>query len=430
MSVKRFIGKDAHSAMQQVRKEFGSEAIIIANRESSAGVEIVAADSFDELLDPSVIEDSAAIADSKDSSILVTEELTDASPPATATKIVGKTAGKKKNTINAPVTPPASAAPANGNSKSSDVQQEINELRNMLEGMARAGSMSTTKSGAHLGLSGKLLAAGFGPELVRGIMDTIGSIKKADTALRKTTSILEKQLPLRSVDFLSEGGIVFFHGPAGAGKTTVLCKLAAQFLAQESASKLALIDANSNTIGQNGLLQSVGTLLGVPVNSVHSEAELNNAIRQLRRKHLILVDTGALDTAALSNPEELTGIALKNKKTEHCLVLPANLQASALDHVLGCLSESLIQSAILTRVDETTQLGIALDSLIRSSMKLCYWSESGKLHTSLCPANATELVARTLKAQNVAPRTIINKMPAANNSRTISEESLSSIPFG
>jgi len=422
MSVKRFIGKDAHSAMQQVRKEFGSEAIIIANRETNAGVEIVAADSFDQLLDPSVIEDSINSAEKTDSTILINDELTENNPPAPPGK-------KAKPAAKKPVKSPPVASSA-ANDESAVVQQEINELRNMLEGLARAGSISTGKNGAHIGLSGKLLAAGFGAELVRNIMDTLGSVKKADTALQKTTALLEKQLPLRSVDFLTEGGVVFFHGPAGAGKTTVLCKLAAQFLAQESASKIALIDADSNTIGNHGLLRSVGELLGVPVNAVHSGDELANALRQLRRKHLILVDTGSLNADTLATPESLPGMSLKSKKTEHCLVVPANLQTSVLDHLFGSLSESPVQTAILTRIDETVQPGMALDSLMRSSMQLCHWSDSGKLHSPLHPANATEIIARTLKAQNVAPRTIINKMPTGNTSRPISEESLSSIPFG
>ena len=434
MSVKRFISKDAHSAMQQVRKEFGDDAVIVANRETAEGVEIIAANSFDDLLDPDTIED--AVAETEDS----VEEAPDDDTPAEKPKTKAPKAGRKKTTVAkgapSPTAKPAAAKPAvtaaaPTAAANTEFQREIVELRSMLEGLARSGSISTTKNASQIGLSGRLMAAGFGAELVRDLMESVSAIKKPDNAWRKITSILEKQIPVDSTDFIADGGIVFFHGPAGAGKTTALCKVASQFLARESASKLALINCDTRAIGNSGLLPAVGSLLGVPIHNATTEADLTHATRQLRRKHLILIDTNALTLESARSPEQLTGIKHSSKRTKHCLVLPANLQASALDGILGCLSESLVQSLILSKTDESTQLGIAIDSLLRSSMKLAFLCDSPRLHDPLHPADTADLIARTLNTQNIVLPTIINKMPGqSNNGSTISEDSLSSIPFG
>lgn len=440
MSVKRFIGEDAHSAMQQVRKAFGDDAVIVANREVASGVEILAANSFDDLLDPDKVEDAVPIDESSqdEPADIEAADPTTGNPDAAIKKAAKQPAtsgGKKRQ-------PAKSDKPATARktrevvasspvASSNEFQKEILELRSIIEGLARSGSVTTTKNISQIGLSGRLLSAGLGTERVRDLMEAVSSIKKTENAWKKITGILEKQLPLQPLDICAEGGIFFFHGPAGAGKTTALCKIAAQYLARESAAKLAIINCDTQLIGNSGLLPAVGSLLGVPIHNVSNETDLSHSIRQLRRKHLILIDTSALTSESMQYPDELTGARHSSRRAKHCLVLPAHLQGSAIDGIFSSLSESVIQSLILTRVDETPQLGISIDCLLRSSMKLTLLSDSPSLHDPLRAVNASNLIEETFKAQNVVLPTIINKMPG--NSKTggaISEDSLSTIPFG
>jgi len=444
MSVKRFFAADAHAAMKAVRNAFGDDAIIVANRETADGVEILATDSFDDLLDAKNIETAAENldsdtpgADNKASNATSAGTQTTVYEPAAKPQkpaAKSKRAPRKKPAAAKaalPVEPETDTTAAPQNVSSNDMKREILELRSMLEGMAHSNSIATTKNVSQLGISGKLLAAGFSADLVRDLMDKIASIKKPDQAVKKVQSLLEKQIPVQRTDYISDGGVVYFHGLAGAGKSTALCKLAAQFLAQESSSKLALINHQTNSIGNSDLLTSVGTLLGVPVHHTDNDADLSHAIRQLRRKHLILIDTDALDLQSLRSPETLTGFNHKGRRLEHCLVLPANLQSSVMDHTLSCLSQSPVESLILSRMDNTLQYGIALDSLIKSTMKLSYWSDSPKIHQPLCAVKPALLIGHILKTQNPAPPTIINKMPDNTmGSSAITEDSLSSIPFG
>ena len=54
MKIKRFLAKDMRSALEQVKKELGADAVIMSNKKVSGGVEIVAAvDGDDDAVLPS-----------------------------------------------------------------------------------------------------------------------------------------------------------------------------------------------------------------------------------------------------------------------------------------------------------------------------------------------------------------------------------------
>ena len=50
MRIKRFIAPDIRSALRMVRDEQGAEAVILSNRTTADGIEIVAATDYDEAL--------------------------------------------------------------------------------------------------------------------------------------------------------------------------------------------------------------------------------------------------------------------------------------------------------------------------------------------------------------------------------------------
>ena len=49
MTIKKFIAANAHDAMQEVRRALGRDAMIISNRTTSEGIEILATDDMADL---------------------------------------------------------------------------------------------------------------------------------------------------------------------------------------------------------------------------------------------------------------------------------------------------------------------------------------------------------------------------------------------
>ena len=58
MKVRRFVAADMRAAMQLVREAHGPEAVILSNRRTDEGVEIVAASNYDEDFIQRAIEDA------------------------------------------------------------------------------------------------------------------------------------------------------------------------------------------------------------------------------------------------------------------------------------------------------------------------------------------------------------------------------------
>ena len=105
----------------------------------------------------------------------------------------------------------------------------------------------------------------------------------------------------------------------------------------------------------------------------------------------------------LNNP---IGKHQAKRRVEHCLVVSASMQGGLLDHVFACLAESPIESVIMTRVDETRQIGIAIDSILRSGMQLRYCSDTPDLHCILHGAATEVLMARVDAFSPLSPDAI------------------------
>src|SRR5690606_19850453 len=58
MKVRRFVAADMRAAMQTVREAFGPDAVILSNRRTDEGVEIVAASNYDETFIQRALEDA------------------------------------------------------------------------------------------------------------------------------------------------------------------------------------------------------------------------------------------------------------------------------------------------------------------------------------------------------------------------------------
>ena len=386
MNVRKFTASTTHAATLEVRKALGREAIIIANRKTDNGVEIIATDNMDDLnADLSALD-------------LDTEPSNNAVDDKKSKRV--KRSGSKKAAVATAVTDTAEvvrAAPVdNASHRTNELQREIADLHGALEGLARSGALTMTTNISEITLAGRLMACGLGPTLVQQLVESARPVAQVDSAWQKALKNLNKQLRFKPGDFIEEGGTYFFHGSAGAGKTTAICKLATEFLATNPPGKLAIVvsgEKNSLT-NEDSLLTAYSQLLHIPVLKAGNAAELDHVLRQLRRKKMILIDTPALVANDLASHNSVVFKHHAKRRIEHCLVVSASIQGGLLDHLFGCLAESPIESVILTHVDETRQIGVSIDSILRSGLQLRYCSDTPNLHCMLHNTSAELLMSR------------------------------------
>ena len=92
-------------------------------------------------------------------------------------------------------------------------------------------------------------------------------------------------------EILEKGGIYALVGPTGVGKTTTTAKLAARCVIRHGAENLALVTTDGYRIGGHDQLRIYGKILGVAVHAVNDAKDLPVVLAELRRKHMVLIDT-------------------------------------------------------------------------------------------------------------------------------------------
>ena len=372
MQIKRFFATDTHSALRMVKEAMGPDAVIIANRELEDGVEIIASGDYDE----SQIE-------SVDAHLQVTGKQTDSAKAA-----------PQQHAID-------------------DMRNEISQLRGLLESQLSTMQVSAwgQQNDARAEIYNQLIGLDIGDDLARRLAASCMTNPGDKSTTGQALTALAQALPVTADTALDEGGIVILHGPTGAGKTTTIAKLAAQYAQLHGSDGIVMISADNRRIGAHEQLLALGKLLAVPVLNARSHQELNALLAALGEKKLVLVDSSGLVQSDLRQPEQLAGMQCDAVTIRHYLVIPAILQSHAMNRVLESMAKLELQGCILSKVDEAAALGNAFTSLIRHQVPIAYWTDGLHIHEHLRPAKANDLVAQAVLIARRKKVQAANQMP-------------------
>src|SRR5690606_11888976 len=141
---------------------------------------------------------------------------------------------------------------------------------------------------------------------------------------------LSQSIKTPEQDPLLEGGVIALVGPAGAGKTTTLAKMAARYVLEHGAQHIALVTLDSYRIGAQEQLKTLGRILNVPVTAVDPDQSLIQALAPLAHKRVILIDTAGLPASDPALRLQLESLASRGVNARNYLVMPATSQAQVL----------------------------------------------------------------------------------------------------
>jgi flagellar biosynthesis protein FlhF len=191
-------------------------------------------------------------------------------------------------------------------------------------------------------------------------------------------------------------------GPTGVGKTTTAAKIAAQFALKYGAQSVGLITADVYRIGAQDQLRTFGRLIGVPVHVAHDVAGLADFLQLFMNRKLVLIDTAGVGQRDPRVGELLA--ALSTTQVRKVLVVNAAMQAEAIDEVASAYQAHQAAGVVLSKVDETVQLGGALDCLIRRRLELQGVANGQRVPEDWHRPDAGALVDRALAcAQSAKP---------------------------
>jgi flagellar biosynthesis protein FlhF len=219
-------------------------------------------------------------------------------------------------------------------------------------------------------------------------------------------ALLVRHLPVVQDLNIVQGGVIALVGPTGAGKTTTIAKLAAQWSMQHGSQDLALVSTDRYRVGAREQLMTYARILGAPVHTAGSGKELAQVLHRLRDKKLILIDTAGMGPRDTRLTEQLEALRLGAARARILLALPAHGEAHALAAAVQSFSSLKPGACILTKIDEAASLGAVLSTTLRHRLPIAYLCNGQRVPEDLHAAHERRvwLVRAALKLKHVQPK--------------------------
>ncbi|MHB8126790.1 MAG: flagellar biosynthesis protein FlhF [Desulfitobacteriaceae bacterium] len=394
MRVKRFVGQNVAETIGKVKKELGSEAVILQTRQFREG-------GFLGLFSKLKVEITAAIEDS----------------PVVIKKAVQPARTPNKDLSNVPVdlSLRSEKVPIAANrlpeKDSLLLQQEIQDMKKMLEKMNK-----------HMeGLGGEkviwpvplqvwsevLRERGLNENLInrilRQIQQTLCEQEWYDQVkVRYRLEEIICQLCINTSTIQpghDKPRIVALIGPTGVGKTTTIGKLAAGFSIVDK-RKVALITADTYRVAAVEQLKTFGEIIGVSVEVAMTPSGLRNALHKHADKELIFIDTAGRSPHHDLHMSELRAFLDKANPDLTILVMSATTQLSDQLRVFKRF-EPFTTHLIFTKLDETASAGSILNLLENTTLPTAYFTNGQNVPDDIEVATPQCLVSYILGKGNL-----------------------------
>ncbi|SDD23284.1 flagellar biosynthesis protein FlhF [Paraburkholderia lycopersici] len=247
-------------------------------------------------------------------------------------------------------------------------------------------------------LTKQLFAAGFSAQLVKMMIDRLPEVETEEAGMEWIQSVLESNLPVLEDEeaLMERGGVFALMGPTGVGKTTTTAKLAARCVMRFGASKIALLTTDSYRIGGHEQLRIFGKILGVSVHAVRDGADLQLALAELKNKHIVMIDTIGMSQRDRAVADQIAMLCGAGRPVQRLLLLSATNHGDTLNEVVQAYQSgpenAPLTGCILTKLDEATNLGSALDTVLRYKLPVHYVSTGQKVPENLYVATRRFLI--------------------------------------
>ena len=367
MNMKRFHERNMHTALQKIREELGDDAVIISSNQSATGVEVVAATDYEAVANSDVVSNVESF---EQSSANNTEYL-------------------QQNIESQPIVQQIDTTA---------IEEEITQLRSIIESQTEL--ISWRKLIAHNPSTRKLLQklsiSGFGFNLSKNLLSKVKDINDFDRAWSEIETGLKEKISITQESVIEEGGIVALVGPTGVGKTTTIAKIAAQYVMSHGNNDIAIISTDHFRIGAHDQISIYGSILNVPVITANNEAELHKALKIVKNKNLVLIDTAGLSQRD-ARVHEITDILSKlSKELITYLVVSANSQLCVQKDVISKFNSDNLSGVVVSKTDEALQIGGILTALIEQNLSIAYETTGQRVPEDINRPDHDQLLAKAI----------------------------------
>ena len=314
MRIKKIRAKNFGEALAQVKKELGSDAVILSSEDkkgSRSYVEVTAAMDY--------------------------ENETAVSPEYTSQPSV----------------------PSPGVSgEYMDLKHELRSLKDYIEAMKESGFELNLK-GERRDIYNFLKAKSIKDEYALNLIKRADDISDIETLMSDDLNLVrsepEQQLIKSSISNDRNRRIVMLIGPTGVGKTTTVAKLAT--MAIKERKKVAMISVDTYKIGAAEQIRIYSRMIGIPLDIVSDKEGLRRSINRFSDRDLVLIDTTGQNPRDTEYINGLKAFYEMNMPLETQLLLSTSSDSEFLMDTYKYYKSLPIDYVAFTKTDEAVRLG-------------------------------------------------------------------------
>lgn len=446
MRVKQYIVETMPEAMLQIRKDLGSNAVILSTKEIKVGgmmgmfrkkrIEVVAAvEEEDKKEAKKQIQNQVASvprsyvpeayrqtarsfvneANESESAAQVVEQRADEKRKETAAHAesinIESDRGYGKFESSMDYKPRPEGADFSGSSSPAvqepnkqgqqELMSELKELKKMMTQLSRQNELADPVPEEFLFLRERLINQEVRAEVIESWFETVQTqlnAKELDeneivqSVQKQILTFLEERI---DAGILPGTRIVYVAGPTGVGKTTTIAKLAAEQMFKHH-RKVGFITSDTYRISAVEQLRTYASILNVPLEVVQSPGDTQRAISRLQDCDLIFMDTAGRNYRNELLVSELQSLLAPVENSETFLVMSMTSKSADMFEITEHFSKYGLDKIIFTKMDETGTCGPMINLLHHFPLKLAYVTNGQNVPDDLLKPDPASLTKQLL----------------------------------
>ncbi|MEL7608374.1 MAG: flagellar biosynthesis protein FlhF [Bacillota bacterium] len=376
--MKRYIVKDMPEAMEKIRRELGSDAMILSSKS-------VRRKGLMGYFSKRLLEVMAAY-----------------EPPSS----------KANRAEQKPVEEPKAEAPERtevGSKKIDQLSSQLEELKNAVEvfteKIVTVDRQTTLKyTPPVMQIYHRLIQTDVREDLARRIaaetqqIITRTSGSAGSVANDLLADILGEPATIKLKKY--KRNIIMLVGPTGVGKTTTLVKLAGLY-AIDQGLKVGFINADTFRVAAKEQLSMYSEIMEIPLCTVYSPEEMEKALLAMQDRDVVLVDTAGKSTSSNEYRKEIEQYVQACETDEVLLAISASMSSSACKELISNYSFLGNYKIIITKVDEVSAWGNMINIAEFAKMPLAFVTMGQNVPYDIERPDVTKIAKRVLEGAQV-----------------------------
>ncbi len=308
----------------------------------------------------------------------------------------------------------AAKAPESSAPVSQALAGEMAEMRRQLARMSTAVSRSAVRGGQRASTASnpalddieQLLAANeVDGDLACSLLRNLEALGPRATPIEMRRSLLEDiskrfgvsaELSPWSFETASGPGggpsriVAALAGPPGAGKTTMLVKLAVKFGISARRST-HIISYDGHRIASGEQLRSFAAILGVGFETIESVGALAQSLKENAHKELMLIDTPGYSAKDFDLSWDLTQFLSTYPHVDLHLVLSCAAKPTDISRMVDRYSVFNPAKLLFTRLDETDSYGVILNESVRTGLPVSFLGSGPSIPDDIVSADKAHI---------------------------------------